>query len=582
VSRIASATVRALGVTLRGSITAAILVLLSAPVLGVAAEPSVLLSLPGDQTWPTLFDQKLLFVEEVAGQRDVFLADLARPSDPIRQVSSTGDVLGGPEASGSVVAFRRADAIERYSLMTGRLLQPIEAPGDGRVAVSQVLVAWEQQGTGGSDVAWLPTDGVSPAIYARPGAQRAVAAAYGWIAYVDDAEGGSVHLLDTSMVDPADAATFEAADTVVYARLPGDGEPAVDVALWAADEGSVPRVAVTVTVAPLHDDVLVFASPTDAPVRLGAGGGKRNVHLLREWVAYDGYSTGVSQVWLWEWTSGRNFYAAWSDTPQSLNHLVAVDDGVEVIWTGVGTQGLDIFRFVLTETEEPDPSPSEVTCSTADATVLADFTVTMERTGTPVESDRDDGDRDDDDGDDGDDDDGDDDRDDRDDHGADGWHLRDSDAHDERWHSDWKWRAFGHASFASPAARRVLVCIDSVDVSAAWVGVGSEIVAMPADFSSGTVAREARVTIAAGDGRAAALVIARRGGSLRVRVLDDPLGDPDAPAEGDTCSARGDCPPPPGGWVSRLGCGSSGGSATLLSLLLLGLVAARPLRRPRR
>jgi hypothetical protein len=195
--------------------------------------------------------------------------------------------------------------------------------------------------------------------------------------------------------------------------------------------------------------------------------------------------------------------------------------------------------------------------------VLADFTVTLDRSFKAVASDRDF-------------------KDDDDDHGADGWHLRDSDAHDERWHSDWKWRSFGGAAFASPEPRRVLVCMDAVGISSAWVGVGSQIVAMPADFSAGTLTREARVTIGADDGRAAALVIAHRGGSLRVRVLDDPRGGLADPAGGDTCSARGNCPSPPTGHVSRFGCGSSGGSATLATLLLIGLVAARPLRRSRR
>jgi hypothetical protein len=433
---------------------------------------------------------------------------------------------------------------------------PIEAPGEGRVAVSQQLVAWEQQAAGGSDVAWVSgMVGAGPVVFARPGSQRAVAASFGWIAYVDDAEGGSVHLLDTTRVDPTDAASFAAADTVLY-----------------------PRIAVTVAQGPLDDDILVYETAGSAPVRLATGGAKRNVHLVRDWVAYDGYSTGISQVWLWDWTRNLNFYAAWTDTPQSLNHLVAADSGVQVVWTGVGTQGLDIFKFVLASTPPDDPAPGSVTCTSIDAVVLADFTVTLDATPVAVVNDHDDGDHDGD----RDDDDGDHDDDGDEDHGADGWHLRDSDAHDERWHSDWKWRAFGHATFAAPGPRRVRVCLDAVDVSSAWVGVGSQVVAMPADFSAGTLSREVGVTVAADDGRAAALVIARRGGSLRVRVLDDPQTDPGAPATGDTCSARGDCPSPPGGWVARFGCGSSGGPVSLASLLLIGLVAVRPLRRSRR
>lgn len=548
------------GVTLRSLITAAILVLLSTPAFAAAAEPIELLSLPGDQTWPTMAGEKLLFVEEAAGTRRVFLADLADPSIPITPVSSTGDVLGGPETAGDFVVYRRFGWIERYSLAAGRMMLPLEAPGDGRVAVSQLLVAWEQQEFGDSDVAWaLGMTSTEPVVYERRGAQRAVAASNGWIAYVDDGEGGSVHLLDATQVDPADPDSFAAADMVIYSPQPSDPEPAIDVALWSPDEFTAPRIAVTVAQGPFDDDILVFESAGSTPVRLGNGGAKRNVHLVRDWVAYDGYSTGISQVWLWDWTRNLNFYAAWTDTPQSLNHLVAADSGVQVVWTGVGTQGLDIFQFVLTSLPPDDPAPGAVTCATANPVVLADFTVTLERAPVAVVSDKD-----------------------GDDHGADGWHLSDSDAHDERWHSDWKWRAFGHGSFAAPGPRRVRVCMDAVGVSSAWVGVGSQVVAMPADFSPGTLSHEVGVTVGANDGRAAALVIARRGGSLRVRVLDDPHTDTGAPAAGDTCAARGDCPSPPGGWAARFGCGSSGGSASLASLLLLGLVAVRPLRRSRR
>jgi hypothetical protein len=561
---------------------------LAAPLTGRAAAPSLLLGLPGDQTWPSLLGNELTYVQQAGGIRDVALADMTDPANPvITPITTSGDVIWGPGLAGDYLSYRRPGEVGLYNTSLQRPFGNITAPGTGRAALSPALVAWEQEAAGGSDVAWLRlgAPGEAPIVMARAGSQRSVAASFGWIAYIDDADAGSVHLLDALLVNPTDPRTFSAADVRSFqGTLAGVGR-VLDVAIWAADRISPPRLAVTVEGA-AGAEIIVIGPDRPTPVALTTPGEKLNAHLMGEWVAYEDLSTGVSQVRLWQWTTGRLFYAAMTGSPQTLNQLVAVDAALTVIWTAMGAADLDIFQFTLGLPLPPGTGDGAVKCSDAAPIVLADFTVERQRDACQRSAVHDDevaaphagGEQDrgsghgNGDGDCL-----------RDGHGRnDDWHVKETGARDERWHSEWKWRAFGGASFDADVPRHVLVCIDATDVTSAWVGVGSEVVAAPPDFHMGTLALEARLTVAADDGRAGAVVIARPGGRLRVRVLDDPGGSANGPSDGTTCSARGDCPPPPAGILSKLGCGSSGGAGGLASLLVTGLVAGGPLRRRRR
>lgn len=549
---------------MRGPLAVVVAFVLVVPVAGGAAAPSVIPLPPGDQTSPAMWGAELAYVQQTGAARDVFLANLADPKNPvITPISSSGDVVGGPAINGSYLSYRRSGAVELFSLIAGRGYATITAPGAGRSSLSTTIIAWDQDAAGGSDVAWVPLGAGAPVILARQGAQHAVAAAYGWIAFIDESDSGSVHLLDTRFVNIADPLSLASSEARVYQGSSSGVGKVLDVAIWAADPVSIPRLAVTVDAGVAGADIVIVDPAMAAPVSLGVVGGKLNAHLLDGWVAYEDLSTGISQVRLWEWSTGRLFYAAMTGAPQTLNFLVAADAVLEALWTAEGVADLDIFEFSLALPLPPPPGPGSdgVTCADAGAVVLADFTVTAGgRPDVDLEVTRDV-------------------RAGGDDHGDDGWHVRETGSHDERWHSERAWRSFGFASFDAPSPRRVLFCIDAVDVASAWIGVGSEVVAAPADFRMGVLSLQAGLTVAAGDGRVGAVVIARPGGSLRVRVLDDPAGDLNGPPLGSTCAQHGNCPPPPGGILSKFGCGSSGGAGDLASLLLTGLVAGRPMRR---
>lgn len=534
----------------------------------------MLIGLPGAQTWPAISGNYVAYLDDFNPTLvpELWLADLADATKPVyTQVtdmqSTPGDgVIGGPDIAGYWLAYRRPDWVELYDVRPPHATTSIPAAGTGALALSTSIVAWEQGFPG--DVAWRSLSAKASMVFPKTGAQHSLAVSYDWIAYIDDADGGSVHLFNTKAVVPGAKDPFAGADVEVWPAPTGSVGDVLDVAIWAAGSTLTPTVALIVTAAK-GAQVVVFdpaADPKlDPPVYLPVETGLQNLHLYGEWVAYEVVGVGPEQVRLKNWKNLREFAPPWKDSPQTLNNLSGSDAEIRVVWTEAGATDLDVFLYTRTlPLDDPEPPPAgAVTCATA-VDPLEEFTVDpaaarAKKVGHGH-------------GDDGDDRAGD-------GHGADGWHVRETGAHDERWHSERKWRGFGYVEFADEDARRVLVCIDAVDVASAWVGVGSEIVAAPADFSMGTASLEARVTVPAEEGRAAAVVIANRGGSLHVRVFDDPGGNVNGPPEGSTCSARGDCPPPPSGILGRFGCGSSGGAATLASLLLVGLLVARPSRR---
>jgi hypothetical protein len=87
----------------------------------------------------------------------------------------------------------------------------------------------------------------------------------------------------------------------------------------------------------------------------------------------------------------------------------------------------------------------------------------------------------------------------------------------------------------------ILVCIDTAQVTSAWVALDGEPVAAPEDVGSGSAHLEARRVARGGEGLLEATVTGKRGASLRVRVLADPArgagdgsgpGTPDDPGDG--------------------------------------------------
>jgi hypothetical protein len=519
---------------------------------------------------------------------ELWLADFADSAHPVyTQVTTGGGVFGGPELAGFWIAYRLDGTVELYDARPPHDTRSFAADGDGALALSSSLVAWEQgnQGSQG-DVAWRELAAETSTVLQRPGRQHSLAVAHQWIAYIDDSDGGSVHLLDTAGGDPTAADPFAGADVEIWPASAGPVGKALDVAIWALDPATTPTVAIISTLSS-GAEVVVFDPTVDPkvvlPVRLPSTSGKQNLHLYGDWVAYEDVELGLAQVRLRNWKNLREFGPPPTGSSQTLNNLDGSDSEMRVVWTEAGTADLDIWKLTVALPLSPPPEPPGppgvgVTCG-SDVAPLVEFTVdpSADRKARPGRGH--DGDDDGDDDDDGDAPEKKSHGDDAADHGADGWHVRDTGAHDERWHGQRNWRGYGYGEFADDSARRVLVCIEAVDVASAWVAVGSEVIAAPVDFRMGTATLEARVTVPAEEGRAGAVVIANRGGTLHVRVLDDPGGNVNGPPEGSTCSARGDCPPPPRGILEKFGCGSSGGAATLVSLLLVGLLVARPSRR---
>lgn len=579
----------------------------------------MLISRPGDQKYPLASGDHVAFVDlgVATGEAQLWYARLGPPLtyDVVyASAAANAQVVGSPDLSQDRLAWRIPDWVNLRFLAGGTSPDPIPAAGVGRVVVSPTLVVWEQDGAGGPsdpDVGWAVTGarGVFTAVLPRPGAQRAIAVAWNWIAFVD-ATDGAVHLLDVTAYSPPAVVGGLAGGEIVVDLGTKLGTGSVsEVAIHAAAPGAAPRLAV-VHDAGGYDEIGILTpgtSSTGAMVWSPAGfvetpTRKSNLHMFGDWVAFDDLSIERS-VRLVNWRDPHTFAPTWRGNAQTLSYIEGSDTEMKLVWTEAGLQqpgdGLDVWQLVVAlPLSGGGGGGGAVTCDTPDIVPIGLLELKPVGGSHPHDED---GDRDDEDGDrdgdhdgdhddadhDGDHDDGDHDGDHEvrpDDRADDGWHLREIEHHDPRWHGDRVWRAWGaapidYSTFDPAKPRRVLVCIDATDVASAWIGVGAEVVASPTDFSAGTVSLSAGLTIPPGDHDLGAVVIARKGGSLRIRVLDDPGGDVNGPPEGSTCSARGDCPPPPRGVLAKLGCGSSGGAAGLLSLLLVGMLVARPARR---
>jgi len=559
---------------LRSLVTLFFAFALAVPGIGSGAEPILRIGGPGNQTAPSMAASYLAFVDDLGGAPNVFVQALL--SGAISPITFDGLAVGGPAAAGTVVALRRDGSVGVYDAQSSAEMFSIPAAGTGRIALTGSVVAWDQDAAGGEDVGWQELrPSAQPEVLELPGRQHSVAAIFDWLAYIDDGGAGEVHLVDTRV----------GTDVVVFAGANGSSRALLDVSLWAPDSKTLPLVAVTV--AGTSGAEIAIASPVGGVYReidrLTIPGGKAHAQIVGDWVGFEDLSTGVSQVVLWDRPAKGLAIPAPTGLPQELHDLVSADAGLRVVWADRRGGDFDIYEYVATlpvdEVPLPPPGVEPVRCTDAAATVLADFTVQGAATAPWPHHGR--GER----GEGNDDHDGLDHHDREDDgdsrHRSDGWHLAQKGAHDGRWHAAWRWRAAGGMRFPAEVATRVLVCIESMDVASAWVGVGSAVVAAPSDFRVGPVTLEARLTVPAGDGRVGAVIAGKRGCTLRVRVLADPGGGGNGAPDGTTCSAGGDCPPTPRGLVRKAtsGCGTAGGFGSLASLLFTGLLALRPPRR---
>lgn len=539
--------------------------LLTAPVAGQGADPFMLVGGPGNQTAPSLWGSRVAYLDDSLGPPDVYVTELA--TSAVTRVTSDGRAHGAPAINSGFLASRVDGAVELYLASSLAQYKSIAAPGSGRTVLSSELVAWEQDASGGGDVGWYRVASAAPVVLSLPGTQRAVAAYFDWVAYIDDSGAGAVHVVDTR----------DGSDRVVFNGAAGTAGMLLDVSVWAANSLTAPLVAVSMGGVAATEIAVVDADGVEQQ-RLAIPGMKLNPHLRGDWVGFEDLSTGVSQVVLWNRLTSRLFVPAPTGSLQILHDLMVTATSLSVVWADKASTDFDVYALEVT-LPLPDPPPPVIqpaTCSDATAIVLADITVIpdgrlrlhdRERTGRCDHADRR-----------------------HDEERDDGYH--EANVHDDigggvTAESALR-RGAGGAYFRADAATPVLVCIDVDRIVSGWVGIGSRVVASPAELKSGVATLEARLVVQPGEGRAGAVVSGRPGGSLRVRVLSDPGGSGNGPSDGATCGARWDCPPPSAGLArhGHFGCGSAGSAGSYTAILLVGLgflVGAGPLRRrPRR
>ncbi|WP_049768562.1 hypothetical protein [Anaeromyxobacter sp. Fw109-5] len=243
------------------------------------------------------------------------------------------------------------------------------------------------------------------------------------------------------------------------------------------------RVAVTRAVADTSTDVEVYDGAGQLLAALPLPGEQRRPRLSGEWVAFEDLSSGRSQVVLWAWRSGLVHAPRPYAGEQLLGDLAADDDAVRVAFSERTSGGLDVGLYTL-PLPVADDGASGIRCDSPGALVLAELTLTR---GTGAVT-------------------------------------------------------TGAVAFAGGdgADLPILVCIDAAKVSSAWATLDGAALAVPGDFASGSAHLELRRIARGGEGLLEAGVEGKRGASLRVRVLAEPVPDggqdpgapPDDPGQG--------------------------------------------------
>lgn len=503
---------------------------------------------PGNQTAPSISLGSIAYLDDASGDVAVKVAPLLGGAPfTVEPTGTDGVAQDWPRLSGNVVAYRNPDQV----VVSGAVARPFtveEAWGMGRTVLGPGVVGWEQleaeARTGDTDVAWRrlsDPEGAFQQLRGGAGRQGAIAAADDWIGWVDfavpgtlDAAGvgsaaGELHVVNTGAL--AGEATF---------RVPNHGvlgvDAVVELALWNPGRLGPPRMAVTVAPAGgAADDrqIVVLDSDGTFMARLSLPGKKVNPHLFGDFVGYEDLSFTNSQVRLWKWSAPPDplpeIHAPDLSASEQKLHELVVSGRLQVVWSDRKPLGdFDIYLFEADLPLDPDVDPPAVPaqCDDANPTVIAELEVPR-LTAKP--------------------------------------------------------EPLGTA-LTLLADTNVLVCLDAVDVTSAWVVAGTQVVAGPGDFGRGEQHREARLTLAAGQGGFGAVLAGKPGASIRMRLLVD-AGENGDGASGSTCAATGDCPPPPKGLTKEAapsGCASSGGYGTLTLLLLPAALLLSTRRRSRR
>lgn len=510
-----------------------------------AAEPVAVVSGPGDQSAPALSATRLAYTDDASGAPQVWIREL--DTGAATQLSS-GAGAGAPDVEGSQVAWGAEDGLHLVTLGAGGGERVVPAGGAAAAALSPAVVAWEQAGPGGRDVAILPSGAAAPVVIGGPGDEHGPAAAFGWVAWIDEAGEGAIRLRSAA----------GAVTTVRTGR-------ASKVSLWASSRLAAPLLAAAVPGGAGDQDLVVLDAAGAERARLALPGEQQNPTLSGEWVGFEDLASGVAQVAVWQWSTGRVVHPAPTAARQILDDLAVDGDTLRVAWADGRSGTLDVWLFEAA-LPLPDVPPGEARCDDPLAPVLSELLLTA--------------------GDDG--------------------------------------RAAGAVAFDSIGGP-ALACVDGVDAAAAWVQVGEATVELPFEPGTGPgpggagehdhhhwhhdhghghdgghfdhgrhrghrhdddpddclppepVLRhaEARFTLAAGPSPVAGLLLGWPGATLHVRVLADGWTAPLRAG----CLAGVDCPAPAAEAAAPVvGCDAGAGG---LLALAVGAAALLRLRRRR-
>ncbi|HSN14866.1 MAG TPA: hypothetical protein VLT61_09560 [Anaeromyxobacteraceae bacterium] len=322
-----------------------------------------------------------------------------------------------------------------------------------------------------------------------------------------------------------------AADTVRSFDVPGTAE---DVSVWAGVGAPLLAVlalpeggdgtAKTIHVLDSSDGTLVAS--------LATPGLKIHPRLFGEWVGFEASDDQIKpQVTLWHFTDASGppwlFLPSPTGSYQKLHDLVVTTDTVRVVWSDDSSGDFDIYMFQapLQDVLAPPVDVKPASCL-SDARPLGEFTITRAAASPTA----------------------------------------------------------GGTLFTSNVPTPVLLCIEAEGVTAGWIGVGSQVVAGPGDFGTGSVEREVRLTVPSGQGRAGAVIGGGPGARLHVRIFADgggANGNGGSGSDLETCAAAGDCPAAPPGLAkdSSISCATARGYGSLALLVLPAALLLAPRRR---
>lgn len=448
-----------------------------------------------DQVDPSIDGQFVVYAGP-GTDGDVLLYDIE--NDATQVIGGGSGKQDSPDVYFSTAIYRTTVNAASFGIVitswpTDQIQRQPPQGGDGDVsnpAVHQNVAAWEHRtSTHGADIvvsryraAGAPYTLSSPGDTEPSGDQHAPAVFDDLVAYVDDAQQGSVWLHDSSGGERN------------WAQICDGRATGVSV----GSDGARYVIAVARSASGDDEDIEVYDRTGQRLAALPVAGPQRNPHLSGDWVAFEDYSTAFAQVVVWRWKTPAGepnlvFVPHPSETQQHLNDLsLALSDEVRVVFedTKSAETGRDIALYRLAVNpivydDQPNGYPIGVSagsCDDPNAVVLATLELTREE-GKP--------------------------------------------------------RSKSARFDAPPPAGRedtpVLVCIHGDHVSSGWVRLDGEAIATPSDFDAPTVDLTVPAEVEDGRGRISAVVAGKPGAKLTVRVLADP-----GRADGDVGDCRDD------------------------------------------